>query len=38
MTDESLEKILSVFMDRYLNMDYNLLPDVLGYEIKELVG
>ncbi len=38
MTEEAATKILTIIMEKYLAMDYNLLPDVLGYEIKQEVG
>jgi len=38
MDEETLEHALTFIMGRYLSMDCNLLPDVLGYEIKQEVG
>lgn len=38
MALSTLEKILTHLLDKYMNMEYELLPNVLGYEIKQEVG
>ena len=38
MDTEKLEQFLLPRLEQYMSMDYNLLPNVLGYEIKQNVG
>jgi hypothetical protein len=38
MDTEKLEKILLPRLEQYMSMEYHLLPNVLGYEIRQQVG
>ena len=38
MDNEKAEEFLIVWLEKYMSMDYNLLPNVLGYHIKQYVG